>query len=328
MRIGITALALALLGGTGLAQVAQQPPAGPDLAKRMAEMRAADAKRPDTPGTGPYAAIKEVDSTLPDHVVYRPADLTKLGGTKLGILIWGNGGCAADGASARDHLAQIASHGYLVVAPGKILSGPGAAPRPASAEPRGPDPVTGQLPQVATTWQDVVKGLDWALAENARTGSRYEGLIDPAQIAVAGHSCGGLQAIQAGADKRIKTVIVHNSGVFTDGTNPIKGVTVDKSMLKLLHTPVLYVLGGKGDVAWPNGTDDYARITHVPVALVDGDVGHGGTFREANGGDVARFTVDWLNWQLRGDKAAAKRFAGADCGLCSDPKWKIQRKGI
>ncbi|RYE04070.1 MAG: hypothetical protein EOP61_02045, partial [Sphingomonadales bacterium] len=85
---------------------------------------------PDTKGTGPWAARKEVDPTLPDHVVYRPANLSALAKRKLGVLVWGNGGCVDDGASARFHLAEIASHGYLVIAPGKILSGPGAAPRP------------------------------------------------------------------------------------------------------------------------------------------------------------------------------------------------------
>ena len=321
MRKRIAACLIALASAPLAAQVA---PGAPDVAQREAAARAAANALPDTPGTGPYPALKEVETTLPDHVVYRPAALDKLGSKKLGVLIWGNGGCRDDGASARFHLLEIASHGYLVVAPGKILSGPGAI----SVPPRPTDGNVATRAGVATTWQDVLKGLDWALAENARAGSRYRGRIDPAQVAVAGHSCGGLQAIEAGADPRIRTVIVHNSGIFTDGTNPIRGVTVDKSKLKALHTPTLYVLGGKGDVAWPNGTDDFAKIDHVPVVLLDADVGHGGTFREANGGPVARFSVDWLNWQLRGDQTAAKTFRGADCGLCDDPKWRIERKGI
>jgi hypothetical protein len=264
---------------------------------------------------------------LPDHVIYRPANLAALNGKRLGVLLWGNGGCSADGASARFHLSEIASHGYVVIAPGRILSGPGAtdaAPRPD----RRPNQVNGQLPPAATTSQDMLGGLDWILAENDRKGSRYQGLIDPAQVAVAGHSCGGLQALQVAADPRIKAVIVNNSGVFTDGTNPIPGIQVDKALLRSIHSPILYVMGGKGDVAWPNGTDDFARISGVPAVLIDGDVGHGGTFSAPNGGDVARFSVAWLDWRLRGDARAGRMFTGADCGLCNDPKWRMQRKGL
>jgi len=49
-------------------------------------------KLPDTVGTGKYPALKEQVASLPDHVIYRPADLTKLGTDKLGVLAWGNGG--------------------------------------------------------------------------------------------------------------------------------------------------------------------------------------------------------------------------------------------
>ena len=42
------------------------------------------------------------------------------------VLVWGNGACRADGASARQHLLEIASHAYLVIAPGKVRSGPTA----------------------------------------------------------------------------------------------------------------------------------------------------------------------------------------------------------
>ncbi|RYY26722.1 MAG: hypothetical protein EOP62_09450 [Sphingomonadales bacterium] len=279
---------------------------------------------PDTPGTGRYPAIKEIDATLGDHVVYRPRDLKALGARKLGVLVWGNGGCREDGASARFHLAEIASHGYLVVAPGKIMSGPGAAGTP---QPRPLD-ANGMKPAVVTTAEDVRAGITWALAENGRKGSPYYRRIDPNMVAVAGHSCGGLQALQVAGDPRIHAVIVHNSGVFADGSNPISGMTVDKSLLKTLHTPVLYVLGGPGDVAYPNGTDDVRKIDHVPVMLADLNVGHGGTFRQPNGGLVAQVAVRWLDWQLRHDKLAAKTFTGKDCGLCTDQKWTIEKKRI
>jgi hypothetical protein len=50
-----------------------------------------------------------------------------MGEQKLGVVAWGNGGCSADGASAGFPLLELASHGYLVIASGHILSGPGCA---------------------------------------------------------------------------------------------------------------------------------------------------------------------------------------------------------
>jgi hypothetical protein len=276
-------------------------------------------------GSGPYPAMQLAEPGLPDHVVYRPRDLSRLDGKKLPILLWGNGGCSDDGTSARLHLSEIASHAYLVIAPGKIRSGPGAEAAPPAPPPPAPG---GGLPWIKTTTEQVMAGLDWALAENRRQGSPYYGKLDPAAVAVAGHSCGGLQAIVAGADPRVRTVIVQNSGIFADGTNPIPGLTVDKSMLRKLHTPILYVLGGPSDIAWPNGTDDFAKIDYLPAVLVSADVGHGGTFGQPNGGGVATIVTDWLAWQLRGDHRAGRMFRGPDCSLCDAPGWKIEQKNL
>jgi dienelactone hydrolase len=307
------------------AAAASQPPPAPLPANVTPDMmRAAAAERArldvvaDMPGTGHYPAIKQVDPSLPGHVVYRPAALERLGGRKLGVVVWGNGGCSDDGASARFHLLELASHGYLVIAPGRILSGPGAPPR---------GPVTTEL-TVRTTSDQVRAGIDWALAENARVGSIYHGRIGPGQVAVAGHSCGGLQALQVAGDPRVRTVLIHNSGVYNDATNPRNSMKVDKALLRTLHTPVVYILGGPTDIAYPNGTDDFARIDHVPAMLLNLGVGHGGTFNEPNGGRVAQVAVAWLDWRLRGDRAAGRWFTGKNCTLCRDPAWTVQRKGI
>lgn len=288
-----------------------------------AAMQAAQARydaMPDTRGSGPYPAAKLTDPTLPEHVIYRPTDLGRLGTRKLGVLVWGNGGCSDDGASARLHLAEIASRGYVVIAPGAVLSGPGAPPR---AQAAAPAPLG-----IKTTAAQVAAGIDWALAENARAGSPLYRRIDPAMVAVSGHSCGGLQALQIAPDPRIKAVIIHNSGIFKDGSNPIRGITMDKSALKQLHTPILYVMGGPTDVAWPNGNDDFDKIDTVPAMIVSLDVGHGGTFHDPNGGRVTPVAVAWLDWQLRHDSKAGRWFRGADCGLCTDKAWTVRKKGI
>jgi dienelactone hydrolase len=307
---------------------AQTPPSAPpafDPAKMQAEM-AAYHKMPDTVGTGKYPALKEMVPSLPNHVIYRPADLSKLGRDRLGVLAWGNGGCAADGAGARFHLSEIASHGYLAIATGTILSGPGA---PAQAEPAMPGP--GQpfkIPPPATKAAGLREAIDWALAENARPGSPFFGRINPKWIAVSGWSCGGLQALEIAADPRVRAVIIHNSGLFPKGASPIPDIDVGKEPLKKLHTPVLYILGGPTDIAYANGTDDFQHIDTVPAMVVNLDVGHGGTFLQPNGGRAASVAVSWLDWQLKGDPTAAKRFNGEDCGLCKDPQWTVQRKGF
>ena len=240
--------------------------------------------------------MKEEVSSLPRHVVYRPKDLAALGGLKLGVVAWGNGGCSDDGASSRFHLLEIASHGYLVLASGRILSGPGAPPR----EPR-PATQPGQPAPPRTQGSDLTDAVTWALAENQRAGSPYFGRIDPAQVAYSGWSCGGLQALQVAKDPRVKTLVIHNSGVLNNGPSTITGMNVGKEVLQTLHTPVIYIQGGPTDIAYANGMDDFKRVAHVPIAMANLPVGHGGTFSEPNGGAAASVAVSWLNWQLRGD---------------------------
>src|SRR5678816_2662596 len=143
--VAVTACATTLA-----AQQAAQPPAPPQPNPAALARQAELNKRPDTPGTGRFPAMKEEVASLPRHVVYRPKDLAGLGRTKLGVVAWGNGGCSDDGASSRFHLLEIASHGYLVIASGRILSGPGAPPR----EPRpagAPQPGAIQAPRTLST---------------------------------------------------------------------------------------------------------------------------------------------------------------------------------
>src|SRR3954471_5125975 len=113
--IGIGAL---LMAGVAAAQVSP----GPETQMRVdaAAQRLVYPRMPDTPGTGPYPALKTGDPDFPGHVIYRPANLAALGKRKLPVLVWGNGGCSGDGASARLFLSEIASHGYLAVAPGAL----------------------------------------------------------------------------------------------------------------------------------------------------------------------------------------------------------------
>jgi hypothetical protein len=323
--LGLCVVVALQLLGAGFA-AAQAPAAAPPAQDNEAAQRrvAENNKLPDPPGTGRFPAMKEEIAALPKHVVYRPADLAALGGLKLGVVAWGNGGCSNDGASSRFHLLELASHGYFVLASGRILSGPGAPPAAPRAPAQGGQP---QPPRTLAT--DLTDAIDWALAENERAGSPYFGRIDPAQVALSGWSCGGLQALRVANDARVKTVVMHNTGVLNGGPNTtIPGMDLTKDALANFHTPVIYILGGPPDIAYANGMDDFERIAHVPAVVANLPVGHGGTFQEPNGGAAASVAVSWLDWRLRGDREAARRFVGDDCGLCRDASWTLQRKNL
>jgi dienelactone hydrolase len=250
----------------------------------------------------------------------------------LGVVAWGNGGCSDDAASTRFPLLEIASHGYLVIASGTILSGPGAPPRATlTGPPQGGPPPAGQpreFPPAKTSEAQLIQAIDWALKENTRAGSPYQGRIDPKQIAVSGWSCGGVQAIAAAKDPRVATAVFENTGLFDAGANKMPGMDVSKDVLQKLHTPVIYILGGSTDIAYKNGMDDFHRINRVPVAVANIETGHTGTYFQPNGGAAAEVAVAWLQWQLRGDAKAKAMFVGKDCGLCKDPRWTLEKKKI
>ena len=284
-------------------------------------------------GTGGFPAILEQDPSLPTHTIYRPQDLSKVKG-KLPIIAWGNGGCANNGLSHRNFLMEIASNGFLAIAIGPPVAPQAQGKGAPNGEGKQGAP-KGEGKQVAagpaTKSSQLIDAINWALAENNRKGSPYNGKLDASKIAVMGMSCGGIQSYAVATDPRVKLVGIFNSGILPAPNGPGAPVMEDvrKDQLDKLHTPIFYVTGDKTDIAYENGMDDFKRITKVPAIHTYKDgVGHGGTYSQPNGGDFARVAVAMLKWQLKGEKDQSKMFLGPNCSLCQEAGWHVATKGI
>jgi hypothetical protein len=111
-------------------------------------------------GTGPFPAVAEYRSDLPDHTIYRPTDLP---GESLPLVVWGNGGCSNDGLAHAAYLRQVASQGYFVVS----LGVPGGRPAPADSS---TDPTeAGQM----------IEAIEWAKQLPPPTGPFRESVYVP-----------------------------------------------------------------------------------------------------------------------------------------------------
>jgi dienelactone hydrolase len=282
-------------------------------------------------GSGPFKSVLTGDERLTTHALYRPRDLSFFGpNRRLPIVAWANGGCRNSSGEFRNFLSEIASHGFLIVA-----IGPAAYSAVMGSE----------APTGTSQASQLIDGVNWALAENAREGSDFHQKIDIAKVAIMGQSCGGVQALDVSKDPRVTTTVIWNSAVLSDilaaGRGPA-GISsavmnsmapmisrVTRERLSELHAPIAYFIGGPSDVAHAPAAADFERINHVPVLLANRDVGHyPATYREPNGGAFAAAAVAWLSWQLKGDQAASRMFVGDDCGLCRDSVWTIQRKNL
>jgi len=232
-------------------------------------------------------------------VAYHPSDLSAFPARDtMPLVVWGNGGCAINSDRYAGFLTTIASHGFLVMA---TAAEPGAG--------RG-----------GRATADNLRGaIAWAEAENARNGSPLRGKVALDKIAVMGQSCGGFMSLELGADPRVDTIGVFNSGVTGD----------DFSGLKALHGPVLLIDGHDRDFAsvWAKAT--FAQIDNLPTFYGSRHgAGHTATVDHPGGGEWANVASNWARWQLKGDKTAAKMFVGKDCELCTNENWDTDSKKL
>jgi len=258
-------------------------------------------------GTGPHKVTVETNAAagISEGTIFRPTDL---GGTeKYPIFVWGEGGCSKDGLSNATAMAEIASHGYFVIADGT---------------PNGTGNRTQDRTMLPAMAAPLIAYVDWAIAENGKPCSAYYQSLDTTKISANGFSCGGLMSQAMVLDPRITTWGVNSSGMAGAGAD----------YYAMIHTPVLFVEGGTGDIAYDGGGEGYAAISklNVPVLWFSKDLGHGGDLFSAHGGDFTKIDLAWLNWWLKGDESATGKglLVGAACPYCSGGAWEYKSMNV
>ena len=310
-------------------------------------------------GSGPYKAILWGEPTLPTHGIWRPRDLRPFGPQNpLPIVAFGNGGCRNTSGEFRNLLSEIASQGFLVVSIGPagnavVMGSEERTNMTAASElldgitwaiaenSREGSPyyqklavtkvaVSGQScgaqqalevsgdPRVATTVA-LSQGLNMGQPEAGRAAGATPG---------AGRAGGGRGP--AATDQRyapFAPVLMRDPLDAGAGRGPAR-VNAAEALAKI-HAPILFITGGDKDTGHRSATQNFEAIDQVPAVHAWQEVGHyPATYREPNGGAFAKAAGTWLKWQLKGDKAASLMFVGPNCGLCTDAKWKIDRKKL
>lgn len=286
-------LAASLFAFAAVAQ-AQLPPG--ITAEMIASALPEEGAPKAVPGTYPVS----MEAAGAGLKLFRPTSLDRFPkADTLPVVVWGNGGCAIDNPKYDGLLRTIASHGFLVLTT-------------AGAQPEG-------APRKQATADDLKGAIDWADRENARAGSALNGKIDTTKVAVMGQSCGGRLAILLGADRRVGTIGVFNSGLAPGQMEP----------LAALHGPVLIINGHERDFMLANSKATYSAIDKLPAFYGSRHgAGHTATAYHAGGGEFANVASNWVRWQFKKDAKAGAMFVGAKCGLCTLSTWDVEAKRL
>lgn len=261
----------------------------------------------DNGGTGNYRAVIVTEKTLENFTVYRPRNVKAAARREglLPLLIWCNGACSDNSKGYERMLNEMASHGYLVVAIGKMKVDDNEREDGGSNE------------------KQVEEAINWVVKQVSLKTSDYYKAVDVNNVAAAGHSCGGAQAIANCANTKMKTLLIMNAGM---GGMSMGGASPQS--LKQLHCPLIYMTGGPDDVAYNNAKSDFGSITKVPVVWADlSTAGHGGTYWDPQGGEFGRVALKWMDWHLKGYSQNANIFLKPSETKVF-PKWKIQNKNF
>ena len=260
-------------------------------------------------GNGPHSVVVETnaDAGIKEGTIFRPADLGP--GKNYPIILWGEGACALNGLDNSAAMAQLASHGYFVIADGT---------------PNGTGSRNMNANNLEEMGRPMLAYMSWIVAENRKPCSAYYQSLDTSKIGANGFSCGGLLSMGTAKDPRTTTWGLTSSGSFSN--NP--------TLWNSVHTPVLIIEGHQDNTgAYDNGLRDYngiAPLGHPILFMSHKNQGHGGDLWSANGGDFTKIHLAWMNWWLKGDVGATGKGAlvGSGCTFCSNSNWEVKSANL
>ncbi|MDE3261233.1 MAG: hypothetical protein OYL41_04520 [Acidobacteriota bacterium] len=242
----------------------------------------------DFSAPGPFAIQRETDvGPGAAYDIVRPMQLGE-DGREHPIISWNNG-TRYQIDRYQDLLDHWASHGFVVMGAHTNRTAGGAVHK--------------------TT-------IDWLVAENARPGSVYFGMLDLTKIGAAGHSQGAGATITAGAN------VPGPTGIVT--TVPLMPITSYKRPELAQHAASMLMVSATDD-ARANRVADEA-LADVITEFVDAQFV--GVHEDAMHPGMHGATVAWFRYQLMGDVTARAQFyPPTTCGLCRDAAWmRIRHK--
>ena len=238
---------------------------------------------------GPLAGAIPDGGTQPQFTMFRPTDMAQ-GGLCHPVITWGNG-TGSTPTMYKSLLNNLASHGFVVIGSNSTNVAQG-----------NPAPM--------------IVGVTWVLQQNDDPTSVLYHRIDTTHIGATGHSQGAMATNQAAADSHITTEV------------PICGASAQKN----LHGPAMFFCGGQDTIVGCSGAQSaLAAVTTLPAMYaeyVSADHGSWMSFGGTKPSVVETAITAWMRVHLMGDDSLRSWFYGADCKLCSDSAWQIDRKNM
>ena len=247
------------------------------------------------------------DSGIKEGTIFRPTDLG--GAEKYPIFVWGEGGCSLNGLSNSAAMAEIASHGYFVIADGTP-----------EQQQLAVDELIGRRRRWASRCS---RTSTWAIAENDKPCSAYYQSLDTTKVARQrlfvrrtdgrGHGA-AIRASRpgastaAGCSARIR--------LLQDGAH----ARADRSRRHQRHR-----LRERRE-----GLHQHRRHRRSRSCCSARTSGTAAICSASHGGDFTKIDLAWLNWRLKGDQTATGKgvLVGASCTYCTDSAWEVKSMNI